>query len=57
MKSKARGSCPETIFWLLDILPKITEGTNGEMYTLFTGVCLTLNPPKKTKKGVVKYRA
>ncbi len=39
-----------TIFRLLDILPKITDGTNGERYTLFRGVCHTLTPPSKEKE-------
>ncbi len=40
----------EFIFYL----PKITDGTNGEMYTLFRGVCQTLKTPKKikNKKGL-----
>ncbi len=57
MKSKARGGCRGTIFRHLDILPKITDGTNGEMYTLFRGVCQTLNTQKKKKKkGVLKFK-
>ncbi len=51
MKSKAHGGCRGTIFRLLDMLPKITDGTNGERYTLFRGVCHTLNH-KKRKRGL-----
>ncbi len=56
MKSKVQGGFRLIIFWLLDILPKITDATNGEMYTLFTGVCLTLNSKKEKKKGVMKSK-
>ncbi len=52
-KKKKRGVIPKvhshgwgTIFRLLCILPKITDGTNGESCTLFRGVCRTLNIKK-----------
>ncbi len=38
VKSKALGGIRGTIFRLLGILPKITDGTNGERYILFSGV-------------------
>ncbi len=38
VKSKALGGIRGTIFRLLGILPKITDGTNGERYILFIGV-------------------
>ncbi len=38
VKSKAQCGGRGTIFRLLGILPKITDGTNGERYTLFRGV-------------------
>ncbi len=50
MKSKELGGCQGTIFRLLDILPKMTDRTIGEMYTLFRGVCHILNE-KKNKNG------
>ncbi len=49
VKSKARGGCRRTIFRFLNIHSRITDGTNGEMVTLFREVCWTLN--QKHKKG------
>ncbi len=50
VKSKAKSGCRGTIFRLLNIHSRITDETNGEMYTLFREVCWTLNQ-KHTKKG------
>ncbi len=48
--SKARGGAEGTIFRLLVILPKITDGTNDEMFIHFIGVWCTLNKKEKEKK-------
>ncbi len=48
--TKARGGVRGTIFKLLGILPKITDGTNGERCILFRMVWLTFNNNKKKEK-------
>ncbi len=56
--NQLRGGGRGTIFKLLGILPKITDGTNGERCILFRGVWLTFNNnKKKEKKGVFSLRA
>ncbi len=50
MISKGWGGGWGTIFRLLGILPKITDGTNDERCTLFRVICRTLNNKKKKKK-------
>ncbi len=47
--TNARGGGRGTIFRLSGILPKITDGTNGERCTLFRAVCRTLRKKKKKK--------
>ncbi len=53
----ALGCGRRTIFTLLGILPKITDGTNGGRCILFGGVWLNLKQMKKRKKSGVFTKA
>ncbi len=50
------GVSRETIFKLFGILPKITDGKNGETCILFRAVCRTFNNNKKRKKVELSLR-